>query len=114
VRLRLLERVGSALRFSPEGRDVRVWVSGQPGADETEVVPGTIESIGPAGAVLRVREAAGEHHSVLAVPREPGWGFQALWFSFIAVDVFELGDEDERVAAAEPLGRWFIRLGSDG
>ena len=42
MRLRLLERVGSALGFSPEGRSVRVWVRGMPGGDETEVVPGTI------------------------------------------------------------------------
>jgi hypothetical protein len=42
---------------------------------------------------------------VLAIPHEPGWGLQALWFSFIAVEAFEL---DGRAR----LGRWFIRLGS--
>lgn len=109
MRLRLLERVGTAIGFSPEGREVRVWVRGRPGADETEVVPGKIESIRPVGAVLRVTEADGPTRDVLAVPREPGWGFQALWFSFIAVDVFELDGD-----ASEPLARWYIRLGSEG
>ena len=88
---------------------MRVWVEGHPGADETEVVPGTIEAVLPAGARLRVREADGLHREVLAVPREPGWGLQALWFSFIAVDVFEPDEE-----GGEPLARWFIRLGSEG
>lgn len=104
MRLRLLERVGSALRFSPEGRQVRVWVRGMPGGDETEVVPGTITEVRDEGAVLRLGEPDGEQRWILAVPHEPGFGLQALWFSFIAVDVFEL---DGR----EPLGRWFIRLG---
>jgi hypothetical protein len=105
VRLRLLERVGSAIGFSPEGRAVRVWVQGMPGADETEVVAGTITEVRDDGAVLYLREPGREERWLLAVPHEPGWGLQALWFSFIAVDVFEL-DGRER------LGRWFIRLGS--
>jgi hypothetical protein len=105
LRLRLLERVGSLLRFSPEGREVRVWVRGMPGADETEVVPGTILEVRDGGAVLEVREPDSAERRLLAVPHEPGWGLQALWFSFISVDVFEL-DGDERV------GLWFIRLGS--
>jgi hypothetical protein len=105
VRLRLLERVGSAIRFSPEGRDVRVWVRGMPGADETEVVPGTIAEVRDGGAVLVVREPGVEERRLWAVPHEAGWGLQALWFSFISVDVFEL---DGR----EPVGVWFIRLGS--
>ena len=42
---------------------------------------------------------------LLVVPHEPGWGFHALWFSFISVDVFEL-------EGRERLGRWFIRLGA--
>ena len=113
MRLRLLERVGSAIGFSPEGRSVRVWVEGHPGADETEVVPGTIESVGPDGAVLRVQEADGLHREVFARPREPGWGLQALWFSFIAVDVFE-ADGEEPEPSGEPFARWFIRLGSEG
>ena len=102
MRLRLLERVGSALGFSPEGRAVRVWVKGMPGGDETEVVAGTITEIREGGAVMFLRE---DQRWVLAVPQEPGWGLQALWFSFIAVDVFDL-EEGNR------LGRWFIRLGS--
>jgi hypothetical protein len=104
VRLRLLERLGGALGFSPEGRTVRVWVEGMPGADETEVVEGTITEVRDDGAVLCVREPDGGERWVLAVPHEPGWGLQALWFSFIAVDVFEL-------ESRERLGRWFIRLG---
>jgi hypothetical protein len=127
VRLRLLERVGRAIGFSPEGREVRVWVQGMPGADETEVVPGLIESVRDDGAVLLLREAdaGGVSRRVLAVPHEPGWGLQTLWFSFIAVDVFALDGDAEaggepasrepasrEPASREPLGRWFIRLGA--
>jgi hypothetical protein len=102
VRLRLLERFGNALGFSPEGRSVRVWVKGMPGGDETEVVAGTITEVRDDGAVVFLRE---DQRWVLAVPQEPGWGLQALWFSFIAVDAFEL-------EGGNRLGRWFIRLGS--
>jgi hypothetical protein len=105
VRLRVLERVGRALGFSPEGRAVRVWVRGMPGGDETEVVPGTIAELRDDGAVLCLRSEDQSERWLLAVPHEPGWGFSALWFSFIAVDVFEL-------EGRERLGRWFIRLGS--
>jgi hypothetical protein len=102
VRLRLLERVGGALGFSPEGRSVRVWVKGMPGGDETEVVAGTITEVRDDGAVVFLRD---QQRWILAVPQEPGWGLQALWFSFIAVDAFEL-------EGGNRLGRWFIRLGS--
>jgi hypothetical protein len=105
VRLRLLERVGSALGFRPEGRSVRVWVRGMPGGDETEVVPGTIAEVRDEGAVLYLQEPVQEQRWILAVPQEPGWGLQALWFSFIAVEAFALD-------GGEQLGRWFIRLGS--
>jgi hypothetical protein len=84
---------------------VRVWVEGMPGADETRVVPGTITEVREDGAVLYLRDDDRADRWVLAVPREPGWGLQAMWFSFIAVDVFEL--EGRR-----PVGHWFIRLGS--
>ena len=84
---------------------MRVWVRGMPGGDETEVVPGTITEVCEEGAVLYLRSPDRAERWLLAVPHEPGWGLQALWFSFISVDVFEL---DGR----EPLGRWFIRLGS--
>ena len=57
VRLRVLERLGSALGFSPEGRPVRVWVRGMPGGDETEVVAGTITEVREDGAVLYLRES---------------------------------------------------------
>jgi hypothetical protein len=93
------------LRFSPEGRAVRVWVHGMPGADETVVVSGTITELRDEAAVLYLREPRRKERWVLAVPDEPGWGLQALWFSFIAVEVFEL-------EGGERLGRWFIRLGS--
>jgi hypothetical protein len=83
---------------------VRVWIQGMPGGDETEVVAGTITEVRDDGAVLYLREPERGERWVLAVPQEPGWGLQALWFSFIAVDAFEL--EDRR-----SLGRWFIRLG---
>ncbi len=102
MRLRLLERVGSALGFSPEGRSVRVWVKGMPGGDETEVVAGTITEVRDDGAVVFLRD---EQRWILAVPHEPGWGLGALWFSFIAVEAFDLHGGNR-------LGRWFIRLGS--
>jgi hypothetical protein len=105
VRLRVLERLGSVFGFSPEGRALRVWVRGMPGGDETEVVPGTITELRDDGAVLYLRSEDQSERWLLAVPHEPGWGFHALWFSFISVDVFEL-------EGRERLGRWFIRLGS--
>jgi hypothetical protein len=76
-----------------------------PGGDETEVVAGTITEVRDDGAVLYLRSPDAPERWLLAVPHEPGWGLHALWFSFISVDVFEL---DGR----QPLGRWFIRLGS--
>jgi hypothetical protein len=103
VRFHLLERIGRLLRFSPEGRQVRVWVRGMPGADETEVVDGTITELRDDGAVVYLRDPTPRW--ILAVPRDAGWGLHALWFSFIAVDAFEL-DNGER------LGEWHIRLGS--
>jgi hypothetical protein len=76
-----------------------------PGADVTEVVPATITEVRGEAAVLRLDEPHSQESWVLAVPKEPGWGLQALWFSFIAVEAFELNGR-------EHLGRWFIRLGS--
>ena len=76
-----------------------------PGGDETEVVPGTITELRDDGAVLYLRSEDQSERWLLAVPHEPGWGFHALWFSFISVDVFEL-------EGRERLGRWFIRLGA--
>jgi hypothetical protein len=107
VALRAVERVGRALGFTPEGRDVRVWVQGAPGGDETKVVAGTIVDVRPEGALIDLNEPARagavELRQVLAVPEERGWGVAALWFSFIAVDVYEPGGD-------EPLARWFLRL----
>jgi hypothetical protein len=103
VPVHVLERIGRLLRFSPVGRPVRVWVEGMPGADETEVVPGTITELRDGGAVVYVREP--EPRWILAVPRDRGWGLDALWFSFIAVDAFSL-------EGGERLGEWHIRLAS--
>ena len=75
-----------------------------PGADETEVVAGTITEVRGEEAVLSLGDPDSPQRWVVAVPVEPGWGLRAMWFSFIAVEVFEL-DGRER------LGRWFIRLG---
>lgn len=99
--LRVVERIGRAFRFSPEGRNVRVWISGLPGEDDSEIVPGTIVELRGDEAVVRLDDG----REALVVPRERGWGLRALWFSFIAVDAFEL-------PGREPLGRWFVRLGS--
>jgi hypothetical protein len=83
VPLHLLERIGRLLRFSPVGRSVRVWVEGMPGADETRVVTCTITELRDGGAVVYLRESELEPRWILAVPRDAGWGLQALWFSFI-------------------------------
>ena len=52
-----------------------------------------------------MKQAPGDVNYSIAVPHEAGWRLQAMWFSFISVDVFEL-------EGRERLGRWFIRLGS--
>jgi hypothetical protein len=96
------------MRFSPEGRAVRVWIEGSPGADETTVVVGAIAELLPdGGAIVNLEEPATacgrELRRFRAVPDEHGWGLHALWFSFIAVNVYALDGD-------EPLERWFIRL----
>jgi hypothetical protein len=53
-----------------------------------------------------VRADGRELMRVLAVPREPGWGLHALWFTFIAIDAFPAHSED-----GERIGRWWLRLG---
>lgn len=104
----VVERIGRIFGFSPEGRAVRVWVRGAPGGEETEVVGAVVEEVRSEAAVVRLErpvEVGGRLVGrVLALPHERGWGLAALWFSFIAVDAFELGGE-------EPVGRWFVRLG---
>lgn len=96
----LVERLGRAARFSPAGRGVRIWVEGSPGADETKVVTGAIAEIRPDGsAIVRLDEPHEGLQHFHAVPDEHGWGLDALWFSFIAVNVEELDET-----------RWFIRL----
>jgi hypothetical protein len=76
-----------------------------PGADETEVVPGTLSDVAESGATLTLQAPDSAPRRLRVVPHEPGWGFHALWFSFISVDVFEASE-------GEPIARWFIRLGS--
>jgi hypothetical protein len=103
-----VERIGRTLRFSPEGRAVRVWIEGAPGGDETTVVAGAIVELRPdGGAVVNLEQpaSAGGHElrRFRALPDEHGWGLHALWFSFIAVNVYAVDGD-------EPLARWFIRL----
>jgi hypothetical protein len=111
--LKLVERIGRGLGFSPEGRDVRVWVHSRPGEDDAVVVQGTLVEVTDAGAVIAFAEpleAGGRELSeMLAVPTEAGWGLDALWFAFISFDAFPVGGE-----AGEPVGRWWLRLGRTG
>jgi hypothetical protein len=106
---RLLERIGRALRFSPEGRRVRVWVDGWPGEEDSKVVEATLRSVDDRGAMLEfdVPPVLNGHEVSVAraMPRERGFGLDALWFSFIAVDAASTD-------TGEPLGRWAIRLAS--
>lgn len=110
-RFRLLERVGGALGFTPEGRGVRVWTEGRPGEEESRIQEGTVIEVDGEGALVELDEPVtadgDELRRVLLVPREPGWGLRALWFSFIAVDAFPA----HRASGAEPVGRWWMRLG---
>ena len=101
TRLRVLERVGRAIGFSPEGRSVRVWVKGMPGADETEVVGGTIAEVREGDAVLFLRARDRPERWLPIVSHEQDWGFGALWFSFISVDVFERGRRGRRAVVSE-------------
>jgi hypothetical protein len=99
--LRVLEWVGRRLRFSPEGRRVRVWVEGWPGEEDSRILEATLTERSAGSAVLEFDD--GQRATV--VPRERGFGLDALWFSFIAVDAMSPD-------TGEPLGRWAIRLGS--
>jgi hypothetical protein len=107
-RLRLAERVGKALRFSPQGRSVRVWTRSRPGEEDAEIVTGKVVEVRSGAAVVEFDRPARvedrELTRIRAVPREPGWGLEALWFAFIPIDAFP-ADEGERV------GRWWMRLG---
>ena len=101
MQLRLLERLGRRLRFSPVGRPVRVWVEGWPGEEDSEVLDATVVAVSDEAAVLEMETG----RRVRIVPREEGFGLDALWFSFIAVDA-------TTADTGEPLGRWAIRLRS--
>jgi hypothetical protein len=106
-RLRLVERVGGALGFSPEGRAVRVWTEGRPGEEESRIQDGTVIEVVDDAALVELEEPAQgtDLRRVLLVPRERGWGLRALWFSFIAVDAFPARRDTEAV------GQWWMRLG---
>jgi hypothetical protein len=112
-RLRLVERAGRALGFSPEGRDVRVWIRSRPGEEDAAVVGGTVVEVTGRGAVIAfehpVKVGGRELSRVLAVPSEPGWGLDALWFAFIPFDAFPAHAD-----GGEPVGRWWMRLGRAG
>jgi hypothetical protein len=105
ARLRLVERVGRLIGFSPEGRSVRVWVKSRPGEEDAEIVGGTLLEVTERGALVDLNEPVGGISRVQAVPRERGWGLDALWFAFIAVDAYPADGEQP-----EPLGQWWIRL----
>lgn len=75
------------------------------------VVEATVTEVTDRGALISLEEpisAGGREVSrVLAVPTEPGWGLDALWFAYIRVDAFPAdGDGGGR------LGSWWMRLGS--
>jgi hypothetical protein len=113
MRVRLLERLGRGLRFSPRGRRVRVWVEGWPGEEDSRVLEATVIGISGRAAVLELDPPAvlegREVRFARATPRERGFGLDALWFSFIAVDaVAQAGPE--AAGDGEPLGRWAMRL----
>jgi hypothetical protein len=103
--LRLVERLGGALGFSPEGRAVRIWTEGRPGEEESRIQEGVVIEVVEDGALVELDEPVGELRRVRLVPREQGWGLRALWFSFIAVDAFPAHREGEVV------GHWWMRLG---
>jgi hypothetical protein len=106
MRMRLLERLGRGLRFSPKGRRVRLWVEGWPGEEDSRVLEATVMDVSGRAAVLELDPPAllggGEVRFARVTPRERGFGLDALWFSFIAVDA--------ATEEGEPLGRWAMRL----
>jgi hypothetical protein len=106
--LRLVERVGGVLGFSPEGRPVRVWTQGRPGEEDSRIQEGVVIEVVDDGALVELDEPVGDLRRVLLVPRERGWGLRALWFSFIAVDAFPAHRE------GDPIGHWWMRLGRRG
>jgi hypothetical protein len=59
VALRLLERVGGALGFSPEGRAVRIWTEGRPGEEESRVQEGVVIEVVDGGALVELDALAG-------------------------------------------------------
>src|SRR4051794_35370052 len=114
MRVRLLERLGRMLRFRPAGRRVRVWVEGWPGEEESKVELATVAGVFDGVGVLEFEPPlvvdSDEVRFARVAPRERGFGLDALWFSFIAVDAAALDGPDPD-GQARPLGRWAIRLG---
>jgi hypothetical protein len=115
MRMRLLERLGRGLRFSPRGRRVRLWVEGWPGEEESRVLEATVIEVAGRSAVLELDPPAlldgREVRFARATPRERGFGLDALWFSFIAVDAAALAGP--KATEGEPLGRWAMRLADE-
>jgi hypothetical protein len=113
MRMRLLERLGRGLGFSPQGRGVRVWVEGWPGEEDSKVLEATVIDVAAGAATLELDPPAlldgREVRFARATPRENGFGLDALWFSFIAVDAAALPERDAS-GAGVPLGRWAVRL----
>ena len=92
---------------------MRVWVEGWPGEEDSRVVEATVLRVSRGAAVLELDPPAQlgdrEVRFARAAPRERGFGLDALWFSFIAVDAEALTGPDAS-GEAEPLGRWAVRL----
>jgi hypothetical protein len=110
---RLIDWLGRRLRFSPEGKRVRVWVEGWPGEEDSRVLEATVLRVSRGAAVLELdppaRLGTREVRFARAAPRERGFGLDALWFSFIAVDAEALTQPDPK-SHGEALGRWALRL----
>lgn len=78
-----------------------MWVEGWPGEEDSKILEATVAERSGSSAVLEFEDGA----RARVVPRERGFGLDALWFSFIAVDAVD-------TETGEQLGRWAIRLGS--
>ena len=95
---------------------MRVWVEGWPGEEDSRVVEATVLRVSHGAAVLELDPPAHvgdrEVRFARAAPRERGFGLDALWFSFTAVDAAALVAPDAG-GEGEPLGRWAVRLADE-
>jgi hypothetical protein len=107
TRLRVLERVGRAIGFSPEGRSIRVWVRGMPGADETEVLEGPSRRFARATRCCSCARRVGPSGGCGSCRTSRAGGSVLGGSASFSVDVFEL--EADKV-----VRRWFLRLGEVG